>query len=126
MKKAKIGKNAKVSIKWETQPTNYTKEAENNAIVKAAKKYGLDEKQITLIPVFNTEVNGKLLSLAEDSDFEILDPKFQLSLYKTYREENNITDIPFEEIEKVDSMINSLIDYDSYEKNRYGIYSISG
>ena len=125
MKKAEIGKNAKVSIKWETQPTNYTKEAENNAIVKAAKKYGLDEKQITLIPVFNTEVNGKLLSLAEDSDFEILDPKFQLSLYKTYMEENNITDIPFEEIEKVDSMINSLIDYDSYEKNRrYKIKSI--
>lgn len=125
MKKAEIGKNAKVSIKWETQPTNYTKEAENNAIVKAAKKYGLDEKQITLIPVFNTEVNGKLLSLAEDSDFEILDPKFQLSLYKTYMEDNNITDIPFEEIEKVDSMINSLIDYDSYEKNRrYKIKSI--
>ena len=125
MKKANIGKNAKVTIKWETQPTNYTKEAENNAIVKAAKKYGLDEKQITLIPVFNTEVNGKLLSLAEDSDLEILDPKFQLSLYKTYMKENNITDIPFEEIEKVDSMINSLINYESYEKNRrYKIKSI--
>ena len=119
-----VGKHSRFTIKWEVQTINYTKEAENTAIAKAAKKYGLDVKQINLQPVFTTEANGKALSLAEDSDMNVLDPKFQMELYKDYMERNK-SDISISEIEKIDSMINESIDYDSYEKVRkYKIKSL--
>ena len=48
----------------------------------------------------------------------IHDPLFQQELFKTYLEENKIDGYDFEEIKKIDSQINSLIDYDSYEKSK--------
>lgn len=124
MIKPKIGKNAKVAIKWEVQSIDYTKEAENTIIANAAKKYGIDKKQIIVQPVFVSEVNGKALSLAEDSDMNVLDLNFQHSLFKEYLSKNNIN-ANMSEIEKIDSMINETIDYDSYTKTRkYKIKSI--
>ena len=95
MKDLKIGKKAKVSLKWKVKSSDYTKEEENNIIVKFANKYGIDKGNITVVPDFITENNGKIESLAESSDLPIYDPKFQLDEFKRYMAKNGIDNIPF-------------------------------
>ena len=116
MKKIDISKNAKVAIKWNTSPTNYSPELEKSLISTMAAKYGIPEKNIK-VDVNFVGSNGNA-ALAADSVQSIHDPKFQQELFKQYIKENGIKDIDFDEIVKIDSQINSLIDFDSYEKSK--------
>lgn len=119
MTNIKIGKKAKVCIKWNVQPINYTKESEHNIITKFAKKYKIEENQIIVQPNFITiDKNGKETTLVSDSVSSVMDPKFHHELYRQYMKNNNITDVSFDDIVKLDGQINTLIDYDSYEKSR--------
>lgn len=115
-KKIEIGQNAKVCIVWNVAPTNYSKEQEKSIISMMAAKYGIPAKNIKVEPKFMTSSGNS--ALVAESVQNINDPKFQQELFKLYISENKIEDIDFNEIVKIDSQINSLIDYTLYNKSK--------
>ena len=116
MKKIEIGNKAKVRIRWNVPITEHSAELEKSLISKMAAKYGIPEKNIKIETNFTNKNGGS--ELAADSVQGIHDPKFQQELFKQYIAENEIKDIDFDEVVKIDSQINSMIDYDSYEKSK--------
>ena len=122
-KDLKIGSNAKITIEWKVLPVDYSKEKESNIKESAAKKYGVEAKNVEVTPVFiSLNSKGDKIALTNDTIQNIQDPKFQQELFKAYLEENGIDDCDFEEIIKLDSQMNSLIDYEVYDKfKRYEI-----
>lgn len=115
-KKIEIGENAKVCIVWNVTPTNYSKEQEKSIVSMMSTKYGIPAKNIKVEPKFITSTGNS--ALAAESVQNINDPKFQQELFKQYIVENKIEDIDFNEIVKIDSQINSLIDYTLYNKSK--------
>ena len=115
-KKIDIGQNAKVKIQWNVHQSNYSRELENSMIALMAKKYGIPAKNIVVEPNYITSNNSGVLS--SETVQSIHDPKFQQELMKQYIANNDIKDVDFEEIIKIDSQINSLIDYDAYDKGK--------
>lgn len=119
-KKIDIGSNAKVCIKWNVPFSEYTKEKEKSIISFFAKKYGILPKNVKVER--NYIGKDENMTLASESVNNIHEPKFQLELMKQFIKTKDIKDVDFEEIVKIDSQINSLIDYDSYGKaKRYTI-----
>lgn len=115
-KKIDIGQKAKVKIQWNVAQSNYSRELENSMIALMAKKYGIPAKNIVVEPNYITANNSGVLS--SETVQSIHDPKFQQELMKQYIINNDIKDVDFEEIIKIDSQINSLIDYDTYDKGK--------
>jgi len=113
-KKIEIGQDAKVCIEWNVAPTNYSKELEKSIISMMASKYGIPSKNITVKPKYITSSGND--ALVSDSIQNINEPKFQQELMKQYIVENKIEDVDFNEIIKIDSQINALIDYTLYNK----------
>lgn len=112
-----IGKNAKVCVVWNVKPTDYSEEGKNSIIEAMSAKYGIDKKNIRVDAQYIDEGRKKEVLNSENIE-SIHDPQFQQELFKQYLEENKIENYDFDEIVKIDSQINSLIDYDSYEKSR--------
>ena len=81
-----------------------------------AKKYNISEKNISVEVNYNTINETGIIE--NNATQNIHDPKFQQELMKQFISINDIKDIDFEEILKIDSQINSLIDYDSYDKSK--------
>lgn len=117
MKKIQIGKNGKVNLIWNVKPCDYTKEKEKSIASKFARKYEIPES-IVSVTVNYLKSGEKDESLNAENIENVHDPKFQQQLFKDYIAEYGIEGYDFEEILKIDSQINSLIDYDSYEKSR--------
>ena len=115
-KKIDIGQNAKVKIQWNVHQSNYSRELENSMITLMAKKYGIPAKNITIETNYIT--NGDSGVLSTETVESIHDPKFQQELIKQFIVNNDIKDVDFEEILKIDSQINALIDYDKYDKGK--------
>ena len=115
-KKVDIGQKAKVVIKWNVHQSNYSRELEKSIISLMAKKYNISEKNISVEVNYN-KINETGI-IENDATQNIHDPKFQQELMKQFISINDIKDIDFEEILKIDSQINSLIDYDSYDKSK--------
>ena len=115
-KKIDIGQKAKVKIQWNVAQSNYSRELENSMIALMAKKYDIPAKNIVVEPNYITANNSGVLS--SETVQSIHDPKFQQELMKQYIANNDIKDVDFEEIIKIDSQINSLIDYDAYDKGK--------
>ena len=115
-KKIDIGQNAKVKIQWNVHQSNYSRELENSMITLMAKKYGIPAKNITIETNYIT--NGDSGVLSTETVESIHDPKFQQELMKQFIANNDIKDVDFEEILKIDSQINALIDYDKYDKGK--------
>ena len=115
-KKIDIGQNAKVKIQWNVHQSNYSRELENSMITLMAKKYGIPAKNITIETNYIT--NGDSGVLSTETVESIHDPKFQQELMKQFIVNNDIKDVNFEEILKIDSQINALIDYDKYDKGK--------
>ena len=115
-KKIDIGQNAKVKIQWNVHQSNYSRELENSMIALMAKKYGIPAKNITVETNYITNNTNNVL--AAETVQSIHDPKFQQELMKQYIANNDIKDVDFEEIIKIDSQINSLINYDAYDKGK--------
>ena len=113
-KKIDIGQKAKVVIKWNVHQSNYTKELENSIISLTAQKYEIPEKNVSVETNYATVNNDGVITNTDAQN--IHDPKFQQELMKQYIEINKLENIDFDEIVKIDSQINSLIDYDSYDK----------
>ena len=115
-KKIDIGQNAKVKIQWNVHQSNYSRELESSMITLMAKKYGIPAKNITIETNYIT--NGDSGILSTETVESIHDPKFQQELMKQFIANNDIKDVDFEEILKIDSQINALIDYDKYDKGK--------
>lgn len=117
MKKIDIGQDAKVLIRWNTDKQITTKEEEKNIISEMAKKYGIPAKNIRIDKHYRTgnEVDG---ALAGDIVQNVNDPKFMQELMKQYIAVNGITDVDFEDIVKIDSAINAMIDFSVYDKGK--------
>lgn len=116
VRKIDIGQKAKVRLKWNVRQTDYSAERERSIIALMAEKYGIPAKNITV--EVNYLTNGADGALSADTVKDIYDPKFQQELMKQYIANNDIKDIDFDEIIKIDSQINSLVDYDSYNKGK--------
>ena len=119
-KKIEIGQKAKVIITLTTK-ASITKEEENSIISLFAKKYGIPERNVSVEPNIITEGSSEVEDgLNSNNVKSIHDPVFQQLLFKQYGVENDIelTEEEFNEIVKIDSRINSLIDYDAYEKGK--------
>lgn len=117
MKKIDIGQNAKVVVKWNTNSLLSTEEDEKNIISLMSQKYGIPEKNIKVEKNYTNSDNTNG-ALADETVHNIYEPQFQLGLMKQWIEANEIKDIDFDEIIKIDSQINSLIDFSVYDKSK--------
>lgn len=115
-KKVDIGQKAKVVVKWNVHQSNYSRELENSIISLMAKKYNISEKNIRVEVNYSTINNEGIID--NNVVQNINDPKFQQELMKQFISVNGINDVDFDEIIKIDSQINSLIDYNSYDKGK--------
>lgn len=112
----KIGKNAKIQIKWKVSPYEYNDEKRNSLIAIAAKKYGLTKDRIKIIPDFIMLDNDCSMNIELMNNVQ--NPQFQLELFKEYLKVNDITNCDFEFIKKIDNEINGMMDYQVYETHR--------
>ena len=115
----KVGKKAKIAVEWNDNPINYSHEAKKNIISIMADRYGIPKESVKVS--FNAvKLNelGEQINVSSEVINNIQDPKFQVKLFNDYIIENKIENIDFEQIKKIDSEINSKIDYDVYEKYR--------
>ena len=114
-----IGQNAILTIEWNVRPVDFSREKELNIIETTASKYGIPKEHVKVVPNFITlNARGEEVALTNDTIQNIQDPKFQQHLFKVYLDENGIEDYDFDELVKIDSQINSLIDYEVYDKSK--------
>lgn len=122
-KKIEINNGGEICVQWNVKPIDYSRENERNIICSFAKKYGVPTSKVKVDVNFLTN-DGKTPynALNTENIANIKDPRFQQELFKQYIAENNIENVDFDEIVKIDSTINALINYDSYENGkRYSI-----
>ena len=118
-----IGANSKLKVKWKVSPYDFSQENVKTIQSKLSKKYSIPRDNVRVLPEFILlNKDGNEVSVSHDVINNIQNPEFQKSLFKEYLSENNIQDYDFDYILKIDSEINSRIDYDVYDK--YKRYSI--
>ncbi|MCK9544289.1 MAG: hypothetical protein M0R03_19900 [Novosphingobium sp.] len=119
----KVGKEAQVQVEYECLPWDYSKQNCQDMIEILSQRYDIPKKQIKIIPDFiQIGKDGKKSKFTNDTTKNIQDPKVQIKLFEDYIEQNNIEDVDFNEIVKIDNEINSKINYDNYDKfRRYSI-----
>lgn len=112
-----VGKKSKIIIEWKDKPENYSYETKKHIQSIASERYGVskDAVKINFLPVSYNE-KGEIVDVSTDIINNIQDPKFQIKLFNDYINENSIEGVDFEFIKKIDSEINSKIDYDVYDK----------
>lgn len=122
-KKANIGASSEVLIRWSVRSFDYSHEKEEAIRASFAEKYGIPISRVKVEPVFiSTKDEEGETALTYDVVKNIHDPLFQQQLFKEYIKEYNITDYDFDTIVSIDSMINSQMNYDIYDKcRRYNI-----
>lgn len=118
-KDLKIGEEGIITIEWNVRPVDYSREKEQNLIDIVAKKYNVPKEHVKIVPNFiKLSPQGEQVALTNDTIQNIQDPKFQQHLFQVFLDENGIDDYDFDEIVKIDSQINSLIDYEVYDKSK--------
>jgi hypothetical protein len=117
--KVNVGSKSKIAIEWKDKPENYSQEAKKHIISIVSDRYGISKEaiKVNFIPQRLND-KGEVVDISTDVITNIQDPKFQVKLFSDYISENNIENIDFEFIKKIDSEINSKIDYDVYDKYR--------
>ena len=117
--KVKIGKEAKVNIKWNVLPIDYSKDAEETIINKFSKKYSIPKENVRVEPSFiQKNDDGDITPITNDLTQNIQNKEFQQELFKRYLKERNIEDYDFEKLLEIDNLINSNIDYEVYDTNK--------
>lgn len=115
MKKVEIGQSAKVEIEWHLGKDEYTLEKENSIRSEMALKYGIPEKNIKVKTVFSENgTEGNSEAVVKD----IHNPSYMQDLMKKYMDINGVKDVAFDDIVKIDSKINSQINFDSYNNGK--------
>ena len=118
-KKLEIGQKSRVEIQWNVLPMNYSPAKADEIKTKVATKYGIPKKNVVVNANFiRKNANGETEVATAEIVQNIQDPKFQQNLFKRYLDENGVTNYDFEKILSIDNQINSLIDYEVYDKFR--------
>lgn len=119
MRKAEIGQNSKVNIKWRVLPVDYSREAEKDIIAKFARKYGIPKENVSVERVFINEGGEEDEdAFATEAAQNIQDPAFHKELYKRYFKERKIEGCDLDVIFQIDDLMNEKIDYELYEKHK--------
>lgn len=117
--KVNIPRKGNVRVVWNVLPIDYSREKNNDIIELISKKYNIPKKSVKVEPNFiKLDENGKKIELTSDVITNIQDPNFQTKLFEKYINVNEIKDVDFNQIEEIDGLINSKIDYDIYDKFR--------
>lgn len=118
-----VGRKSKIRVNWKLDNFYFSKDDERAIQSRIAKKYGIPKEHVKIEPIFpKVDSCGKNISVSTDIIANIQKPEFQCKLFKDFLEENNIQGYDFDFIKKIDSEINSRIDYDVYDKfRRYSI-----
>lgn len=118
-----LAKHSKLVVSWRTNQYDYSVSAEKDIIEKLAAKYGVDKKDIKVIPTFvANDETGKEISIKDDVIGDIQNPHFQQSLFADYLKLNNVEGCNLEDIYKIDNFVNSSIDFSAFDK--YKSYKI--
>lgn len=119
MKKIDIGQEAKVLVMWNTDKVITTKEEERNIATAFAKKYGIPAKHVKVSKNFVSK-DGSDGVLAGDIVQNINDPRFMQELMKQWMNINKekIEGVDFEDIIKIDSLVNAQIDFSLYNQGK--------
>lgn len=117
MNKVKLGRNAKVNVKWNVLPMDYDKRMIPLIQVKMANKYGINKNNVEIEPVFIKSENGNDAFIANDVE-SVQDPIAQQSLFKPFLEDRGVKDYDFDKIIEIDNLINNSIDYEVYDKHK--------
>lgn len=117
-KKISIGKDAQVWIVWNVASIDYSESKIEEIKEKFANKYGISSSNVKVTPNFVNKRGESEISLNQTLIDNIQNPKFHQELFVDFLEERGIKDYDIDALVKIDNQINSLIDYDSYEKGR--------
>lgn len=118
-KKLEIGQKSRVEIQWNVLPMNYSPAKADEIKSKVSAKYGIPKKNVVVNANFiRKNKNGETEVATAEIVQNIQDPKFQQGLFKRYLDENGVTNYDFDRILSIDNQINSLIDYEVYDKFR--------
>jgi len=124
MAKVKVGKNAKITVRWSVNPLDYSHQAEEEIISLFAKKYDVPKTAVKVEPKFIGE-NGQETdsTFGYDTIDSIEDPKFQQGLFEKYfndkkKEDSSLEEIDINKVFEIDDLINTYIDYEHYEKHK--------
>lgn len=111
-----ITPKSKIKVVWNTTQYDYNKDNEREIISAFAKRYGIPRDNITILPNFigHSGESGDS-TIADGIVTNINDPEFQRILFRQFVAENSM-DCDLEAIYKIDSAINSQMDYDKYGK----------
>jgi DNA repair exonuclease SbcCD ATPase subunit len=110
----KLDRTSNVKIKWTCYAHEYNKENEREIISAFSKKYNIPKNRIK-VEVELKELEDTV-SIQESIGYNIQDPIFQQQLFADYIKLNEIKDINFDIITKIDNQINEKINYDIYSK----------
>ncbi len=116
--KVAIGQRASVEIVWNVLSVNYSDDKEKSIKQLFADKYGIPVSHVKVTPNFITLSDNGEVSLNSENIKNVHDPKFQQALFPECLKEHKIEDYDLDALIKIDSQMNSQIDYDSYEKGR--------
>ena len=118
-RKLEIGQKSKVEIQWNVLPMNYSPAKADEIKNKVALKYGIPKKNVIVNANFiRKNAKGETEVATAEIVQNIQDPRFQQTLFKKYLDENGVTNYDFDKILSIDNQINSLIDYEVYDKFR--------
>ena len=114
-----VGDKSKIIIQWNDKPENFSHEARKHIISIVSDRYSIPKENVRVefTPIKYND-KGEVIDVSKDVINNIQDPKFQIKLFSDYINENGIEDVDFEYIKKIDSEVNSKIDYDVYDKFR--------
>lgn len=112
----KLNEKSKIKVEWTTSVYDYTKENEKKIISSFSKKYGVPKENVTVHTKFVNPKTGEDETVsANEAITNINDTEFQRKLFRDFASEKGI-ECDFDAIFEIDSKINSLMDYDKYEK----------
>ena len=118
MGKINIGKDAQAWVVWNTMSIDYSDSKVEEIKEAFAKKYGIPAANVR-VTVNYTNKKGESETVMNKVMIEnIHDPKFHQELFVDLFKERGITDYDLDALIKIDNMINSAIDFESYEKGR--------
>ena len=118
-KNLSINHSSKLVYIWNTLPMDYSREGERAIINKISTKYGIPKENIRVEIKFKSKnENGEMVSFSNDIITNINDSVFQQNLFKKYIDERGIENYDLDKIIEFDNFINSMMDYEKYDKNK--------
>lgn len=118
-KNLSINHSSKLVYIWNTLPMDYSREGERAIINKVSAKYGIPKENIRVEVKFKSKnENGEMVSFSNDIITNINDSVFQQNLFKKYIDERGIENYDLDKIIEFDNFINSMMDYEKYDKNK--------